>query len=122
MAGGQTVLVVDDEASIRFLCKVNLELEGYSVLEAESLDEAREHLRDAPVDVVLLDVHVGHGDGRELLREIRAGTRAIPVAFFTGSAEMETLRHDGADALIPKPFLLEDLLATVQGLTGSTPA
>jgi DNA-binding NtrC family response regulator len=117
MAGGiATVLVVDDEASIRLLCRINLELEGYRVLEAESLDEARALLRGEPVDVVLLDVHVGLEDGRILLAEIREEHPEIGVAFLTGTAQLDPAEREGIDGLIPKPFLLEELVSTVRSL------
>jgi DNA-binding response OmpR family regulator len=106
---------VDDAASIRLLCKVNLELEGYRVLEAETLDEARRAIRRG-VDVVLLDVHLGFEDGRELLREVRESRPDLPIALFTGTAEIDPVHRAGADALIPKPFTLEELAGTVSEL------
>jgi DNA-binding response OmpR family regulator len=115
-----SVLVVDDEPSIRLLCKVNLELEGYRVLEAESLDAARETLRDEPVNVVLLDVHVGGHDGRELLAELREARPELPVALFSGTTEPLSIAGLGADAIIPKPFPLDELAGTVGRLLAST--
>ena len=97
---------------------MNLELDGCTVLEAGRLDEARELLSDAPVDVVLLDVHVGRDDGRELLRELRESSPGTPVALLTGSSEPRTLEPERADALIPKPFRLEQLISTVRDLAG----
>jgi len=120
MVGGPgAVLVVDDEASIRLLCKVNLELEGYRVLEAGRLDAAREALRSEPIGVVLLDVHVGPDDGRQLLGEVRTERPGVQVAFFSGTTEIETIAHLGADAIIPKPFTLEELSATVARLASA---
>ena len=116
MGVGHSVLVVDDEPSIRLLCKVNLELEGYRVLEADTLAEARRHLRENDVDAVLLDVHVGREDGRELLQEIRSGRPACGIALFSGSSEVGAAATVDADAVIPKPFLLEQLLGTVDWL------
>jgi two-component system, OmpR family, response regulator len=113
-----TVLVVDDDPSIRLLCRVNLELDGCTVHEAGRLDEARAVLRDNRVDVVLLDVHVGADDGRDLLRELRAESPATPVALLTGSSGPEAVGGEGADALIPKPFNLQTLHETVQNLAG----
>jgi DNA-binding response OmpR family regulator len=97
---------------------VNLELDGCTVLEAERLDEARELLSRAPVDVVLLDVHVGRDDGRALLRELRKSSPGTPVALLTGSSEQSTLEPERADALIPKPFRLDQLVTTVRDLAG----
>lgn len=111
-----TVLVVDDDPSIRLLCRVNLELDDCTVFEAEGLKEAREILSKASVDVVLLDVHVGKDDGHKLLRELRERSPGTPVALLTGSSEPSNLEPDRADALIPKPFRLEQLISTVRDL------
>jgi two-component system, OmpR family, KDP operon response regulator KdpE len=116
-----TVLVVDDEPSIRLLCRVNLELEGYRVLEAATLDEGRRAVTDEPVDVALLDVHVGADDGRVFLRELRDSHPQLQVALLSGSADREQIAREEADALIPKPFVLEELIATV-GRLAKAPA
>src|SRR6266513_2752108 len=102
---GHTVLVVDDDDSLRMLCRVNLELEGYRVLEAPTVELAQELLRDDSVDVVLLDVHVGSGDGFKVLGE--------RVALFTGSYEVDEQRAAEVDAVLRKPFTLTDLSETV---------
>jgi DNA-binding NtrC family response regulator len=110
-----TVLVVDDDQSIRFLCRVNLELDGWSVREAATLDEARDGLASGDVAVVLLDVHVGAQSGVEFLEELRAEHPNLPVAMLTGSAGAPVL-GDVADAVIPKPFTIEQLSETVRKL------
>ncbi len=110
-----TVLVVDDEPSIRLLCRVNLELDGHRVLEADSLAGARERLAAHPVQVVLLDVRVGAEDGLAFLDELRREQPGLAVALLTGSA-VEGRRLAGADAVIPKPFPIELLSETVHTL------
>ena len=115
--GGVTVLVVDDEPSLRLLCRVNLELEHYRVLEAGTLAEARRLLDSEPVDVVILDVHVGDGDGRDLLEELRAREADVRVAMLTGSADVTMGRFDAADAVMPKPFEPTELLTVVRDLS-----
>src|SRR5256885_6253590 len=84
--GGSTpkALVVDDDPALRMLMRVNLELDGFAVSEAETLDQAKESLAGGRPDVVLLDVHVGREDSGALLHELRAG--GVPVAVVTGSA------------------------------------
>lgn len=114
-APGHTVLVVDDDASIRLLCRLNLELEGWAVLEAATLWQAREELEAGAVDVVVLDVHVGSGNGVEFLQELRRDRPQVKVAMLTGS---EGMRDVGSDAVIPKPFTIEQLTATVANLAG----
>jgi DNA-binding response OmpR family regulator len=113
------VLVVDDDASIRLLCRINLELEGWTVREAATLAEARTQLADGAVEVVLLDVHVGIDSGVEFLEELRRDYRDMPVAMLTGSVEAPaTVDGIGADAVVAKPFTLEQLALTVRTLAG----
>jgi DNA-binding response OmpR family regulator len=107
------VLVLDDDASLRMLCRVNLELDGYHVLEAASVAEARAVLAAGAVDVILLDVHLEDGDGRDLLIELGPGRP--PAALFTGS-EPAAAVAGVADAVIPKPFELGLLRETVEDL------
>jgi DNA-binding response OmpR family regulator len=109
------VLVVDDDASLRLLCRVNLELEGHRVLEATSLAAAREQLEREDVDVVLLDLHLGQDNGALVLDELIEpdGPR---VFLFTGKDVPEPVRAR-ADGVIPKPFTLEQLSAAVGGAT-----
>jgi DNA-binding response OmpR family regulator len=111
-----TVLVVDDDRSIRFLCRVNLELEGWTVREAGTLAAARRELEDRPVEVMLLDLHVGSESGLDFLDELRRDHPAVRVALLTGSAETSSAAAAGADAVIAKPFTLEQLVETVRGL------
>jgi DNA-binding response OmpR family regulator len=112
---GRTVLVVDDEPSIRLLCRINLELEGYTVLEAATLDEARAHLDSDTVAVVLLDIHVGGEDGYDLLEELQARDADVAIALLSGSATIDG-RGDAADAILGKPFQLDELSGTVRRL------
>ena len=111
------VLVVDDDAAIRMLCRVNLELDGYAVVEAASADEARAALSAGPPDAVLLDVHIGGVSGLELIEAIRAAAPDAGIALLTGSAEHEALAGAGADAIIAKPFTIEELRETVERLS-----
>jgi DNA-binding NtrC family response regulator len=112
---GHTVLVVDDDASIRLLCRLNLELAGWRVLDAATLPLAREQLEAEEVDVVVLDVHVGTDNGLEFRDELHRDRPEVKVAMLTGS---EDVRKVGADAVIPKPFTLEQLTSTVANLAG----
>ena len=108
--------MVDDDASIRLLCRLNLELEGWIVREAASLADARRELRDGAVSVVLLDVHVGYEDGAAFVAEIRAEHPHTKVAMLTGSVEGPKAGEAGADKVIWKPFILEHLTSAVAEL------
>ena len=111
------VLVIDDDPSIRFLCRVNLELDGHEVLEADTLASARATVGAEGVDVVLLDVHL-HGErSDDLIAECHARRPPIPVVIVSGSADVTQAGLSKADAILPKPFELGELLKTVRGLT-----
>jgi DNA-binding NtrC family response regulator len=109
----QVVLVIDDEPAIRLLCRVNLELGGYEVREAGSLTEARARIAEG-VDVVLLDMHVGNERGEALLDELVE--QEIPVAVVTGSTDLEAIAGTSANAVLGKPFTIDELESTVARL------
>ena len=111
----RTVLVVDDDPSIRLLCRVNLELDGLRVLEADCLANARAALAAEPVQTVLLDLHVGGDDGLELLQELRRERPSVSVVLVTGASDVDGAARS-ADAVLGKPFELDDLRVTVQAL------
>lgn len=122
-----TVLVVDDEAPIRLLCRVNLEAEGMTVLEAADGDRGLELARAALPDVVLLDVMMPGRSGWEVAEELLADetTSGIPIIFLTARAEIRD-RAKGIDLggvdYVTKPFnpvelapLVQDLVRRVEG-------
>jgi DNA-binding NtrC family response regulator len=106
-------LVVDDDAALRLLCRVNLELEGFSVREAATVAEAETAIADERPDVVLLDVHLGGEQTNVLLAKIRGA--GIPVALVTGSVDIAEYRED-ADAVLGKPFVPATLVETARRL------
>jgi two-component system KDP operon response regulator KdpE len=111
-------LVVDADESLRMLCRINLELDGYHVIEAASLAEARDVLAGGGIDAMLLDLHLGDGDGRDLLASL--GSERPPVALFTGSEAIGPELQAVADAVLAKPFGIERLAETVRGLIAGT--
>ncbi len=104
-----TVLVIDDEAPIRLLCRVNLEAEGLDVLEAPDGRAGLDLARSRAPDAILLDVMMPGLDGwtvaEELLRDER--TRSIPIVFLTARADVRD-RARGIDLggldYVTKPF------------------
>ena len=119
---GATVLIVEDDPSLRLLCRVNLELEQHQVLEADTLARAKELLDSDPIDVVLLDLHVGDEHGFELLPYIRTVRPDAAVCLLSGTSETDPERPEGVHAFIRKPFELENLTGTVQRLLAREPA
>src|SRR6201987_5911048 len=115
------VLVIDDEAPIRLLCRVNLEAEGMDVLEAADGTTGLDIARDEQPDVVLLDVMMPGLDGwrvaEEMLEDNR--TRGIPIIFLTARAEFRD-RARGLDIggidYVTKPFNPLELAPLVRQL------
>jgi DNA-binding response OmpR family regulator len=103
------VLVIDDEAPIRLLCRVNLEAEKMTVIEAEEGAAGLELARTERPDVILLDVMMPGMDGWEVLQRLLddEATREIPIVFLTARAELRD-RARGLDLggvdYVTKPF------------------
>ena len=95
------VLVVDDDVSLRLLCRVNLELDGFAVREAATVAEADARVAEERPDVVLLDVHLEQDDTRRAARRLRAA--GIPVVLVTGTVDIDDY-GTRADAVLAKPF------------------
>lgn len=106
-------LVVDDDAALRLLCRVNLELDGFVVREAATVADAESAVQSERPDVVLLDVHLGGEDTSMLLDRLRAD--GIPVVLVTGSVDADLYR-DRADAVVPKPFDPQELVEIARRL------
>ena len=121
MNSATRVLVIDDEAPIRLLCRVNLEAEGMEVLEAADGPSGLEKARSETPDVILLDVMMPGLDGwrvaEELLDDQR--TESIPIVFLTARAELRD-RARGLDLggvdYVTKPFNPVELAPLVRGL------
>ena len=92
---------------------MNLELDGWAVLEAAAIQQARETMAATPVDIVLLDVHVGVDSGLDFIAEIRERNPGVPVVLLTGSVGSPKLDGVDADAVISKPFTLDRLTGTL---------
>jgi DNA-binding NtrC family response regulator len=118
MSKPRHVLVVDDDRSLRLLCRVNLELDGFAVTEAPTLAEARELLARESIDAVLLDVHVGADNGIDLLDELKRDRPELPVILLTGESGLPAEARGRADAVLSKPFEIRELALTVDRVCG----
>jgi DNA-binding response OmpR family regulator len=120
------VLVIDDEAPIRLLCRVNLEAAGIDVSEAEDGRAGLEAAREERPDVILLDVMMPEMDGWQVFEALLQDeqTSEIPIVFLTARAELRDqargLELGGVD-YVTKPFnplnlapLVEDLLSRIE--------
>ncbi len=112
-----TILVVDDEASIRRTLREILEYEDYTVETAVDGEEALEHIREESYDLVLLDVKMPKRDGMEVLKTVAEERPELPVVMISGHGTVETAVEStklGAYDFIEKPPDLNRLLLTVR--------
>jgi DNA-binding response OmpR family regulator len=114
----RTILVVDDEESVRALLRECFELEGYRVEEAADARAASERLEGGAVHLITLDLGLGGDNGLELARQIRARCN-VPIVMITGKGD--TIDRVvglelGADDYIAKPFHVREVLARVRAV------
>jgi two-component system phosphate regulon response regulator PhoB len=116
-----TILVVDDETSIREMLVISLESAGYNVLQAENAKTAHSLVLDKHPDLILLDWMMPVTTGLELLRRLKRDemTDHIPVIMLTAKAEDSSKisgLDSGADDYIAKPFSPRELLSRIKAI------
>ncbi len=110
------ILIIDDEAGIRFSLRGILEDEGYAVLEAESGELGLEVLAHNDIDLIFLDIWLPGMDGPKVLEHIRQIHPQLPVLMISGHATIEhavSAIKNGAHDFIEKPLSLEKVLISV---------
>ena len=115
----ETILVIEDDASIAKGLKQNLSFEGYSVFVAPDGERGLELSVDKAPDLIVLDVMMPKMNGFEVLRELRRREIDVPVIMLTAKGEeMDKVRglDMGADDYVTKPFGLQELLARIQAV------
>ena len=121
--GAPTILHVEDEELNRALLRAMLSRSSDARLtrakleEATTLARAREVLRDADVDLVLMDVRLPDGSGLDLVREIKADRPELGIVVMSASVlpeEREHAMHSGCDAFLGKPYVAADLMAAIR--------
>jgi len=110
-----SVLVVDDDPSVRSLIVDVLEIEGYTVRAAEDGFAALRSVADTPPDCVVLDVMMPGLDGHDVLRVLRSQSHVthVPVVMLTAASDNDSVWRgwsNGVDYYLSKPFLPDDLL------------
>ena len=114
----KTILVVDDEEKMVNFIRMNLELDGYNVIEAHSGEEALEKIRVHQPDLVLLDVMMPGIDGFETLRMLREFS-SVPVIMLTAKGEEDDKIYGlelGADDYVTKPFGPRELSSRIKAV------
>ncbi|HUV30811.1 MAG TPA: response regulator [Acidobacteriota bacterium] len=114
-----SVLIVDDDSTIRDLLARITERDGYLTLTADSGENAMQVMKRNRVFVVISDIAMPGMDGMELLVSLKSGYPDVPVLLITGQAgrySREEAISAGADGYITKPFKSADILRTLAGL------
>ncbi len=117
-----TILVVDDEESLREICKDALKDEGYEVLQAENGQDALNVIMSNDIDLVISDLRMPEMNGLQLLEKIKEKNLDLDFLVMTGFATIETAvecMKMGAADYLPKPFNINHLLVKVNKVVRS---
>lgn len=114
---------MDDDAAIRLVCRVALELAGYAVVEAPDGEAGLELVRAASPDLALVDVMMPRLDGIAMARALRddPATTGIPVVLMSAATSGQEIARVGAAAFLAKPFDPATLVKVVGGLVRGRP-
>ena len=124
------ILIVEDEANIRRFVGIALQDEGFQVFEADSVKRALIHAASRQPDLVIVDLGLPDGDGKQLISELR-GWLAVPILVLSArdrEEEKVAALDAGADDYLTKPFGVPELLARIRaqlrrhGQTGTVAA
>jgi CheY-like chemotaxis protein len=119
------ILLVDDEEQLRRMIKTLLERAGYTVLEACNGKEASQILQQWMPNLVLTDIVMPEKEGFELIRDLRRDHSDIRIIAMSGGARIGSQTYLkiasglGADYVLAKPFLRQDLLSAIETVLGS---
>ena len=111
------LLYVEDDESLSFVTRDNLELEGYQVTYCEDGKKAMDTFPKENFDLCILDVMLPEVDGYTIAKEIRKVNTQIPIIFLTAKSLKEDKIHGlrlGADDYITKPFSIEELILKIE--------
>ncbi len=113
---GKTILIIDDEKTIRWSLAEALVASGYETVDADTAANGIVRFRETCPDLVLLDMKLPDGSGLDVLKAIRAEDSTVPVVMMTAYAEVEAavdaMKH-GAYDFIPKPYSVEKLRVSI---------
>lgn len=120
----RTILIVDDEPGLRELVRINLEHEGYTVIQSENGIQGLTAVREQHPDLVIMDVMMPELDGWETCRRLREFSQ-VPVLMLTAkvqSKDIVTGLESGADDYLLKPFNMDELMARIRALLRRVPS
>lgn len=124
VAGSRTVLVVDDDPGVLEVLELALDAEGYQVVVARNGLEGLEQACSHRPDLMVVDLMMPIMDGWQLVREFRRdqATGSTPVIILSAAHNIDEAARDlGVEAVIAKPFNLDDLLDLIATHAGQAP-
>lgn len=110
-----TILLVEDDRALALGTEYTLKAEGYKVLHASDIDEAKQLLSEQ-IDLILLDVMLPDGNGYDFCRYIRERKNYVPIIFLTAMSDEVNLVQGlemGADDYIAKPYRVKELITRI---------
>ncbi len=110
-----TILLVEDDFALAMGTEYALQTEGYEVMHAANLVQARKYMDENP-DLILLDVMLPDGTGYEFCKEVRSRGIVTPIVFLTAVAEEANIVQGleiGADDYVAKPYRVKELLSRI---------
>jgi len=108
---------VEDDESLSFVTRDNLELQGYQITHCDNGAKALEIIKDQNFDLCILDVMLPEIDGFTIAEEIRKNNNEVPIIFLTAKSLKEDKIHGlklGGDDYITKPFSIEELILKIE--------
>ena len=112
-----TILLVEDEPTIRSFLHIFLEYLGFDVIEANNGLEGMQRYQALPIDAVISDIHMPEMNGLEMMRAIRQyDSAAIMIAMSSDPEWLSLAHHAGAQQTLKKPFDLDELRSVLESL------
>jgi DNA-binding response OmpR family regulator len=115
----ETILVIEDDPSVRTLLEKSLSAKGYRILAADDGLAGLTSLEDTRPDLIIVDIMMPRLDGMTFVKAVKGNdrTRSIPVIFLTAKNDPKTMIEGiniGARFYVTKPFQMDELLSKVQ--------
>jgi DNA-binding response OmpR family regulator len=119
----KTVLLAEDDEDAREIARVILELYGYEVIEVVDGVTALHKTMETNPDVIIVDLSLSPGGGIQLMLQLKknAGDDKVPVLAYTAMSsidDIEVLKREGFDGVIPKPCKPEEIVEAVRKFIG----
>jgi len=110
------VLLAEDDVTMVSLLKTLLKMEGFDVVALQSDDDVHAAVLAEKPDVLLLDVHLSHQNGFDIMDTLRGSrdTQGVRVVMSSGSNVKEECMHHGADGFLMKPYMPDDLISILK--------